>query len=667
MKLLISIFVICMMPDESFCQNWLRVDSMFNPSGVAVQNFSAPAFADLNGDGVLDLLLGNGSSAKVGFFRGLGMSLPPTYLRDTSVLYSIYAGGMAGTNSDYPAACDLDGDRDVDLVIGGYNGLLYYVNIGDTVSPHWLRVDSVFAEANAHIGTDAKPAFADLDADGDLDLLVGIGESLFGGPPAGVTFGFRNTGSRLMARFTFDSTLVFGIPDIGLNSYPTLIDIDNDGDNDLLLGRDLATLVHYRNTGSPASPTWTLNTTTFFVVEGTTYWKNPTLVDIDRDGDFDLVYGTSDGTLYTYLNIGSVSSPQFQYNAGYFPVIRISGNGATVSLADFDNDNDLDFVSGDWLGRFQYFRNDGTAHLPRFTPATASFSTLDAGSYSSPVFVDLDGDTDQDIVSGALDGLIHCYINTGPGFAQNTTIFSGIDVGFMSAPAFADLDFDGDLDMIVGAEEATMLQFYKNTGDNTFVLDNSFIAGVTSVRDGQPAFVDLDADGDYDLIIGGISGGLLYFRNIGTPVLPSWSRDDALLAEVSVRQDAAAGFADMNGDGKPDVIVGEYNGNFTYFKNQLPTSVAEHSSQQSVFLLEQNYPNPFNPSTTIEYYIPAPGFVSIRVFDVLGREVTTLVDDEKGVGRHSVVFNASNLASGVYYYRLHSGNILAARRILLIR
>lgn len=667
MKKLVIAVMMLFLVQESYPQQWLKVDSVFNPSGVSVQNFSAPEFADLNGDGNPDLLLGNGSSAKVGYFRNLGAAVPPRFSSDTAMLSSIYAGGMAGTNSDYPAACDIDGDGDLDVLIGGYNGILFYVNAGDSLQPIWQRIDTVFASVNPLIGTDAKPAFADLDGDGDLDLLVGIGESLFGGPTPGITMGFRNTGTRNQPQFVQDNALVAGIPDIGLNSYPTLKDIDGDNDFDLLLGRDLQTFVHFRNTGSVSAPVWTGNSTTFNVVESGTYWKDPTLFDLDKDNDYDLIYGTTDGTIYYYQNIGTRTAPQFQYNPNYFSVIRISGNGATASLADFDNDGDVDMISGDWLGTFQYFRNDGTPLGSRFTKTTASFSTLDAGSYSSPVFVDLDNDGDQDIVSGALDGMVYCYINNGTGFTQNTTMFAGIDVGWMSAPAFADIDNDGDKDMIVGAEDAPVLQFYKNEGGNVFVLDNTFITGVTSVWDGQPAFVDLDRDGDFDLIIGGINGRLLYYQNAGTLVSPSWVRNDAMLAEISVRQDAAPGFADFDGDGKADVILGEYNGNFSFYKNQLPTSAADQREIPEAFVLHPNYPNPFNPSTKIQFAIPTAEIVELKVFDMLGKEVATLVHGRREAGYYTERFDAAGLASGVYLYRLKAGSFVRTMKMVVVR
>lgn len=85
------------------------------------------------------------------------------------------------------------------------------------------------------------------------------------------------------------------------------------------------------------------------------------------------------------------------------------------------------------------------------------------------------------------------------------------------------------------------------------------------------------------------------------------------------------------------------------------------------FSLGQNYPNPFNPSTTISFQIPDRGHVRVAVYDLLGREVSTIVNEVRDPGRHSVAWNASAFASGVYFYRLHAGGYMATRKMILVR
>ena len=179
--------------------------------------------------------------------------------------------------------------------------------------------------------------------------------------------------------------------------------------------------------------------------------------------------------------------------------------------------------------------------------------------------------------------------------------------------------------------------------------------------------MDLDRDGDYDLIIGGINGRLLYYRNTGTASSPSWSRDDAVVADVRIRQDAAPAFADMDGDGKPDVIVGEYNGNFSYYKNRLPTTVYEATELPAKFELMQNYPNPFNPTTKLSFVISHWSLVSLRVFDALGREVATLVNEDLRAGKYGIIFDGRGLASGVYIYRLKTNSYGDAKRMVVLK
>ena len=86
-----------------------------------------------------------------------------------------------------------------------------------------------------------------------------------------------------------------------------------------------------------------------------------------------------------------------------------------------------------------------------------------------------------------------------------------------------------------------------------------------------------------------------------------------------------------------------------------------------VYLLEQNYPNPFNPATTIQFTLQHSGFVRLRVYDILGDEVTTLVSAEFPAGPHLVRWDASNRPSGVYFYRLEAGAYVETRKLILLR
>jgi Secretion system C-terminal sorting domain len=85
------------------------------------------------------------------------------------------------------------------------------------------------------------------------------------------------------------------------------------------------------------------------------------------------------------------------------------------------------------------------------------------------------------------------------------------------------------------------------------------------------------------------------------------------------------------------------------------------------FGLSQNYPNPFNPSTTIEYSLVSPELVSVRVYDVLGREVATLVNGVKEAGYYSATFDASKLSSGIYFAKLQSGDKMQMKKMLMIK
>ncbi len=85
------------------------------------------------------------------------------------------------------------------------------------------------------------------------------------------------------------------------------------------------------------------------------------------------------------------------------------------------------------------------------------------------------------------------------------------------------------------------------------------------------------------------------------------------------------------------------------------------------FNLYQNYPNPFNPSTVIKFSVPFQSFVSLKIYDITGREITTLVNEEKSSGTYSINFKANNLSSGIYIYRLACGNFNQVKKMILLK
>ncbi len=144
------------------------------------------------------------------------------------------------------------------------------------------------------------------------------------------------------------------------------------------------------------------------------------------------------------------------------------------------------------------------------------------------------------------------------------------------------------------------------------------------------------------------------------------------LANDSVIQTFSAGGTSVAtaSDGSRFFVTDSYNGTVRVYKKVIPTGVNDFKGDSEIpaaFTLLQNYPNPFNPTATIEYHVSVPGFVKLSVYDILGREITLLINEYKSAGKHRVTFDASGLPGGIYFYRMQAGQFQETRKLVLLK
>ena len=249
-----------------------------------------------------------------------------------------------GLSSPAPALADLDGDGDLDLVIGtARNGLAFYDNIDGVLKPSWSR--------SAGLGHYLVPAAVDLNGDGLLDVIVGSASG-----PLVVLQNFGRPGTPDYKVLTgVESPL--GGADMGAFGAPTYGDVDGDGVQDLVVGESSGALHAFPRSadtdmGSP-------------VASG---YSSPASGDLDGDGDVDLIVGAEDGTLHFLENVGGRTFVAVEDSGS--PVLNIQlPNFTHPALADADADGDLDLLVGAADNRLHYFENVGNATSPRFRTA----------------------------------------------------------------------------------------------------------------------------------------------------------------------------------------------------------------------------------------------------------------------------------------------------------
>lgn len=436
-----------------------------------------------------------------------------------------------------------------------------------------------------------RPQFTDIDGDGDMDLfLQEYSNSLWF---------FENTGSAGAPRYEWRTDR---FQNIDTAEWFRFIDLDNDGLIDLLSESPVSRIRHYRNTGTKTAPAFTLVGELRDGAGAPMFMDRqniPTLADIDCDGRLDMLVGRVEGVVDRY-EATAPGAAQFALIAERYEGIEIIGgvgmpmtrHGANaLALGDFDADGDQDLFWGDFFEpAILLIENVGsTCSNPSFQsePVTLPFAdgTRTSG-YNAPAPVDIDGDGDLDFLIGVIGGAFNpirtgednffFWERTAPkAFALRTKRFlDGIDHGSDAAPAFADIDADGDLDLIVGSKidaqtgSYPSLQVYRNDGTRTAPQFRALEpTRLIDAYNFTPAAGDLDADGDIDLIVGTWNTDLLFVRNEGTPQVPRWVPDPAGAIKPPRASHLAPALGDLDNDGDLDLIAGQANGMLLFYRN----------------------------------------------------------------------------------------------------
>jgi hypothetical protein len=449
----------------------------------------------------------------------------------------------------------------------------------------------------------------------------------------------------LAVAFLFLSTEISGqelsftklsIGELGGANYIELADIDGDMSMDVVgAGARSNSIVWFQ------SPGWNAHT----IVEN---WIEPyiSVGDMDSDGDVDVVSSS-----WTIDEVAWFENPGWTKH-----IIDANLDGAVgVRVADMDGDDTMDVVAaGAYVNELVWYKG------PTWDKHVVDDNVVSSPQNADNVFVtDIDDDQDPDIVTLAFDWTIR---STGSiiiyegGTEWNKKVIDS-QAGWVFNIDFGDMDRDGDIDIAAGFFNRDMVVWYEAPDWTRHTIDSDLNAA------GGVAIGDINLDDTLDVVAGG--------QNTTNPL--RWYLGPDFKMKVAYSADynyLTLKLFDMDNDSDLDIvsaIVG--NNEVAWFENDLITGIEEIESNLNPndFRLMQNYPNPFNPITSIDYHLSVVSDVQLLVFNLHGQKVATLVLEKQSPGSYQVLWDASGMASGIYYYQLVTESFIDTKRMILLR
>ena len=397
--------------------------------------------------------------------------------------------------------------------------------------------------------------------------------------------------------------------------------------------------------------------------------------DLDGDGDMDIL--EAGHKIEWFENDGSQGFTNHvidsEFNEAKYGAI-------SVYATDVDSDGDIDILAAGL--NIAWFENDGSQNFIEHTIITWSdcqYSNT-CGGARDVYATDVDGDGDVDVLGATYNTQVPYnnykiiwWENDGSqSFTEHT-----VDDDFSGASSVyaTDIDGDGNIDILGAARGADDITWWQNDGEENFTehtVDDDFDGAYDVYA------ADLDGDGDMDILGAAQNANdIVWWENNGSQ---GFTRNNITMPYYQLDGARSIYASDVDGDGDLDVLgaAGDYgidgpaNGSITWWENNAPVATTTLDVIPNVYALHQNYPNPFNPTTILRYDLPEDTRVRITIYDIMGREVRTLFNNQQNAGFKSVRWDATNnagspVSAGLYLYMIQAGEFRQTKKMVLLK
>ena len=700
-KLLLIKFALCLsfeiLAQQGFKQSQ---DLVVKKNGVELLNpwaggANVPQFSpiDLNADNVLDLMIFDKNGDQINCFINHGTEGLIDY--HYAPEYNLRFPKL----EDWVLLRDYNCDNKMDIFTSYNGGIRVYKNTSIDEELNFQLIGTILTDrgsgpTNLYVSSVDIPHIGDIDYDGDLDILTFtiIGSHVewhknnsveFFGTCDSVNFELEDEcWGDFSENFSDNSVTLYdceksknsanSIETRHSGSTLTALDLNNDSYFELLLG-DITfdNIVMLENSASSENALM-INQVTAFpnYSESVNLSRFPAAYyfDFDNDSKKDLIVAPNGNNVsHNFENIWfyknqsndeSVNLNLIARNALLDQMIEV-GSGAHPVFFDYNNDDLIDIIvanygyyteSGNYNSQLALYENIGSHSNPEFEWVTDDYSDLGTLNFENniiPTFGDLDSDGDEDMIVGDSNGKIHLlkniFYNDASNFFIDEIEYFDIDIGSFASPFLIDLDRDGDLDLIIGSRQGQIF-YYNNEGspsEPNFVLANEQFGNINLTDSiygtAYTTPTIIDGESGYELFVGTEKGPMYHYTNIDDNLEGSFEEisDTIILYSKGIR--SAPAVYDLNNDGWNDMLLGIYTGGVhLLWGGNTDISILETASNQIKI-----YPNPSEGIIQLDYN---ESLSYIEVYNIEGKL------SFKGPAKKTI--DLSHLESGFYFVKI---------------